>query len=147
MSAQTPHLLGRPVLFEIIEIEHPERGIAFRWLVSFAIADAPSLVFELKERDDALPTRSSERCYELLENGEPCCFGRWHFGPETARNSIVAVVESQVQGNLMRPASRKVSDRILDGERALPVAILHTLSRPGREVLNLFGTGAEAPHS
>jgi hypothetical protein len=139
LDGVTPHLLGRPVLFEITELNHPEAGIAFRWVVSFYVAEAPHFVFELRKGKEALPSCLLPEgwCYELYENGTPC-FERWHLGPETARDSIVSIIESFLRNNLQGQTSRMFNDHEDARERNLPIAFLHSLSAPGLEVLNLF---------
>jgi len=146
LGGSTPHLLGRPLLFEITELDHPEADVAFRWIVSFYVANAQSFIFELRLGEEELPNSllCKGQCYELLENGVPCSFGRWHFGPETARNSIVAVVEDYVQRTLLLSASNKRSEPARTMARQLPNDFISSLSNPGLEVLNLFRTGHSA---
>jgi hypothetical protein len=171
MNGPTPYLLGRPILFEIMEAEQPEAGVACRWLVVFHVADLASHVFELK---DEMETRSDgtlmeRRPYRLHENGMPCGFDEWHLSLETARNSVVAMVENHVRNSLPRQASlrqdspgqdspgqnslsqdslsqdslsrdpHKLSDRITILERHLTSGFLNPLSSPGLAVLHLFG--------
>ncbi|WP_230532653.1 hypothetical protein [Microvirga roseola] len=133
-------MLGRPLLFEIAELDRPEPDVVYRWIVSFSIADAARLIFELKESSERLPAgfHAEGSCYELLENGAPCEFCRWHFGPDTARNTIVAIVEGYVQRNLRLRPARQFLERAGSVNPRYTTTSLCSLSSFGQEILNLF---------
>jgi hypothetical protein len=145
----TPHLLGRPLLFEITELERPTSGIALRWLVNFCNGALPRLVFDLVENLGALSGQfvAGGRCYELLENGQPCQAGCWHFGPESARNAVIAAVEYRLKG---QDCGDRISEEFRSGTipniastASFPTAFLRSLSSPGVEILTLFRIEAD----
>jgi hypothetical protein len=149
VSEATPHLLGRPLLFEITELERPGSGIALRWLVNFCNGEPPKLVFDLVERLGTLSDRplAGGRCYELLENDQPCQSGCWHFGPESARNAVIAAVESRLKahGCADRVPNAPCSGTAPHGASSvpLPTGFLRSLSSPGFEILTLFRVEAD----